>query len=152
MPHLEDEFANFFQAKSFTSGHITADSPSQPLSFFVPFIVDFNGARFAKYTPGYPLVLALGVLIGQPWVINALAAALGILGVYLLGRDLFDHDTGMLAAALGTISPMFLILSGTLLPHTIQVFPIRNRDNNPLTCDSFNFPTGLFVLSRQNMF
>lgn len=119
MPHLEDEHANVFQAKVFASGRITADEPPvQPTSFFIPFIIHYDGQAFGKYTPGYPLVLSIGALIYQLWLINALAASLTVLGVYLLGRDLFDSNAGLLAAALGAIAPMFLMLSGTLLAHT----------------------------------
>ncbi len=119
MPQIEDEHANLFQAKVFASGRITVDeSPVQPLAFYIPFIIHDNGHVFGKYTPGYPLLLALGALIDQPWLINALAAALSVWGVYLLGRDLYNHRTGLLAAALGAISPMAFMLSGTLLAHT----------------------------------
>jgi hypothetical protein len=119
MPHLEDEHAYLFQAKVFASGRITADEVAvSPAAFYVPFIVHNNGRVFGKYTPGYPLLLALGALINQPWIINALAAALNVWGVYLLGRDLYDHNVGVLAAALGAVSPMALMLSGTLLAHT----------------------------------
>jgi hypothetical protein len=119
MPHLEDEHANLFQAKVFAGGRVTADEPPvRPNAFFVPFIIHANGRVFGKYPPGYPLLLALGALIDQPWIINALAAALSVWGVYLLGRDLFDHYVGLLAAALGAVSPLALMLSGTLLAHT----------------------------------
>ncbi|HET9221618.1 MAG TPA: glycosyltransferase family 39 protein, partial [Roseiflexaceae bacterium] len=118
MPHLEDEHANLFQADVFAAGRATVGVPRQPDSFFIPFVVNTaEGKRFGKYPPGYPLLLALGAAIGQPWLINSLAAALGMLGVYLLGRDLFDRDSGLLAAALGAVSPMFVLLSGTLLAH-----------------------------------
>ncbi|MBP7686912.1 MAG: glycosyltransferase family 39 protein [Thermoflexales bacterium] len=119
MPHLEDEHANLFQAKVFASGRITAAEVAvSPAAFYVPFILHVDGRVFGKYTPGYPLLLALGALIGQPWLINALAAALSVWGVYLLGRDLYNHEVGVLAAALGAVSPMTLMLSGTLLAHT----------------------------------
>src|SRR5881296_301377 len=92
MPHLEDEHANLFQAQVFAAGRVTVAVPRHSDSFFVPFVVNTtDGRRFGKYPPGYPLLLALGVAIGQPWLINGLAASLSILGVYLLGRDLFDH-------------------------------------------------------------
>ena len=77
VPHLEDEQANLFQAKVFAIGQVTVAAPPVPGSFFIPFVVNFNGRLFGKYTPGYPLALALGALIGQPWLVNALAAALG---------------------------------------------------------------------------
>src|SRR5262245_3142821 len=122
MPHLEDEHANLFQAEVFADGRTSVGVPREPDSFFIPFVVNTGaGKRFGKYPPGYPLLLALGAAIGQPWLINSLAAALGILGVYLLGRDLFDRDTGLLAGALGAVSPMFVLLSGTLLAHATSI-------------------------------
>jgi 4-amino-4-deoxy-L-arabinose transferase-like glycosyltransferase len=119
MPQLEDEHANYFQARVFASLHVTAPAPRvHPEAFFIPFIINDQGRLFGKYPPGYPLLLTAGVLIGQPWIINALAAAVAVFGVYLLGRDLFNADTGLLAAALGAISPMFVLLNGSLLAHT----------------------------------
>jgi 4-amino-4-deoxy-L-arabinose transferase-like glycosyltransferase len=117
MPHLEDEHAYLYQAKIFAQGQVTAAARNAD-AFPVPFVLDIEGKRFGKYSPGYPLLLASGALVGQPWLVNALAAALCVLGVYLLGRDLFDDDSGALAAALGALSPMFLLLSGMLLSHT----------------------------------
>jgi 4-amino-4-deoxy-L-arabinose transferase-like glycosyltransferase len=122
MPHLEDEHANLFQADVFAAGRVTVDVPRDVDSFFVPFVINTaEGKRFGKYPPGYPLLLALGVAVGQPWLINPLAAALGVLGTYLLGRDLFDRDAGLLGAALVAISPMYLLLAGTLLAHSTSI-------------------------------
>ncbi|MFL5806855.1 MAG: glycosyltransferase family 39 protein, partial [Roseiflexaceae bacterium] len=122
MPHLEDEHANLFQADVFAAGRVTVEVPRDVDSFFVPFVINTaEGKRFGKYPPGYPLLLALGAAVGRPWLINALAAALGVLGTYLLGRDLFDRDAGLLGAALVAISPMYLLLAGTLLAHSTSV-------------------------------
>ena len=44
-----------------------------------------------------------------------------VLGVYLLGRDLFDANTGLLAAALGLLAPMFILLSGALVSHLVTM-------------------------------
>lgn len=121
MPHLEDEQANFFQAQIFAGGEIAVPAPPSKDGFFIPFTVVRNGIWFGKYTPGYPLVLALGVLLGAPWIVGALASALALAGVFLLGRDLFDANAGLLAAALGAVSPAFVILSGSLLPHPVTM-------------------------------
>jgi 4-amino-4-deoxy-L-arabinose transferase-like glycosyltransferase len=137
VPHLEDEQANLYQAKVFASGEVSVPQPSiTPSAFAIPFLVEKDGRLFGKYTPGYPLLLALGTLIGQAWLINSLAAVLIVLGTYLLGRDLFDQNTGLLAAALGSISPMFVMLSGTLLAH-------------PAAMAALIFFAWLFVRARQ---
>jgi len=121
IPHLEDEHAQLFQAKVFASGRITAPLEGPALSFSIPFTLVRGGQAFSKYPPGFALLLAPGALLGQPWLMNVLMAALGILGVYALGRDLFGEPEGLLAAGLGVISPMFVMLAGTLLPHTAEL-------------------------------
>ncbi|MBN1889275.1 MAG: hypothetical protein JW850_14875 [Thermoflexales bacterium] len=124
MPHLEDEFAQYFQAQVFASGRLWVPSPPQPASFLVPFAIDLDGRRFSKYPPGLAAVLALGLKAGASWLINPLAGALTLLVLYVLGRELFDAETGppvhgVSAALLGLLSPMFLGLSATLLPHAL---------------------------------
>jgi 4-amino-4-deoxy-L-arabinose transferase-like glycosyltransferase len=122
MPHIEDEHANVFQAKVFAGGNLAARVPSvQPNSFYIPFILNQHGWLFGKYPPGYSLLLVPAAWIDQWWLINALAAAALVAGVYLLGRDLFDADTGLLAAALGLLAPMFILLSGALVSHLVTM-------------------------------
>ncbi len=120
LPHLEDEVAYLFQAKTYAGGHLVIDSPDPRRAFWQPFVVDYGltGKRFSKYSPGWPLVLALGVAGGQPWLVNALLSALTVALVYRLGREIFDADTGVIAAALTAFSPMALLLNATLMGHT----------------------------------
>jgi hypothetical protein len=69
VPHVEDEMAYVWQAKVFAHGQLTAPTPPNPKSMQVPFVVDANGRRFAKYPPGWPMLLAFGLLLGiRTWV------------------------------------------------------------------------------------
>jgi 4-amino-4-deoxy-L-arabinose transferase-like glycosyltransferase len=117
LPHLEDEVAYLFQAKTMALGRLTVPSPTHPDAFWTPFVLDYQGRRFGKYPPGWPGVLAIGELAGVPWLINPLLAALSLYLVYRLGQTLYDERTGLLAAALGLTSPLFLVLSGSFLSH-----------------------------------
>lgn len=117
LPHLEDEVAYLFQAKTLALGRLTVPSPEPEEAFWTPFVLDYRGQRFGKYSPGWPAVLALGVLVHAPWLVNPLLAALSLYLVYRLGRTLYDEETGLLAAALGLASPLFLVLGGSLLSH-----------------------------------
>jgi 4-amino-4-deoxy-L-arabinose transferase-like glycosyltransferase len=120
LPHLEDEVAYLFQARTMALGRLTVPSPSQPESFWTPFVLDYKGQRFGKYPPGWPALLAAGVLAtggAAPWLVNPLLAALALYLVYRLGETLYDRRTGLLAAALGLTSPLFLVLSGSYLSH-----------------------------------
>ncbi len=118
IPHLEDEIAYVWQARAIADGNLTVSSPPQARSFLVPFVVDHNGQRFGKYPLGWPVVLAIGVLLGIRSLINPLLAGLGVWLTYRLGKKIFGETVGILAAALTLASPFFLMNSGTLLSHS----------------------------------
>jgi hypothetical protein len=54
LPHLEDEVAYLFQAKTYAGGHLTIDSPQPRRAYWQPFVVDYQptGQRFSKYSSG----------------------------------------------------------------------------------------------------
>jgi 4-amino-4-deoxy-L-arabinose transferase-like glycosyltransferase len=123
LPHLEDELAYLFQAKVFARGDLVAHTETPANAFWQPFVIDYHtGARFSKYPPGWSALLAFGVMGGQPWLVNALFAALTVALTYRLGRDVFGRDAGLIAAALTAFSPMALLLNGTLMNHTAALF------------------------------
>ena len=117
LPHLEDEVAYLFQAKTLALGRLTVPSPGHPDSFWTPFVLDHEGQRFGKYPPGWPAVLATGVLAGGPWWVNPLLSAVALYLVFRIGETLYDGRTGLLAAFLGAVSPLFLVLGGSFLSH-----------------------------------
>ena len=121
-PHVEDELAYLFQAKTMAAGHVTAPSPPvNSLLFWTPFTNDDGHHWYGKYTPGYPAVLALGELVGAPWLVNPLAAALAVGLTVLLGARLYGQRTGLLAGALLAMSPMALVHSGTFFSHEVSL-------------------------------
>ncbi len=122
LPHLEDEYAYTFQARTIARGDLVIEQPQPRRAYWQPFVVDEDGLRFSKYTPGWGLLLATGTLMGQEWVVNAFLAALTVALVYAVGRDLFGRDVGLIAAALTTFSPMALLLNATLMGHTSAMF------------------------------
>jgi 4-amino-4-deoxy-L-arabinose transferase-like glycosyltransferase len=117
LPHVKDEIAYAWQAQAYAQGQLTIDLPKYASSFTIPFVVDYQGQRFAKYPPGWPVVLALGVALGfRAWV-NPLLAGLAVWLTYRLGQKLFGDAAGLLAAFLTVTSPFFLMVSGSLLAH-----------------------------------
>ncbi len=117
VPHIEDEIAYVWQAQAATRGQLTVPSPSDPHSFLVPFVVDYDGRRFGKYPPGWPALLAIGIRLGLRDWLNPLLAGLGVWLTYRLGKRAFSEPVGLLAAGLTLTSPFFLMNSGTLLSH-----------------------------------
>jgi len=116
MPHFEDEMAYVWQAQAATQGSLVLPTPPQPKSFMTPFIIDLNGSRFGKYPPGWPAMLALGIMTGMRDWVNPLLAGLGTWFFYLLARRIAPRAS-LLAALLMLTSPMFWLLSGSLLSH-----------------------------------
>ncbi len=121
LPHLEDEYAYLFQARTMARGDLVIDTPIPRRAFWQPFVIDRDGQRFGKYTPGWALLLAGGVAAGgggAEWIVNALLSALTVAVVYQIGRALFSRDVGLIAAGLVAFSPAALLLNGTLMGHT----------------------------------
>jgi hypothetical protein len=118
IPHIEDEMAFVWQAQVYARGQLTVPSPAHPQNLMTPFAVDYHGQRFAKYPPGWSVVLAFGYLLGARAWVNPLLAGLAVWLTYRLGQKVFTPTVGLLAAFLTLISPFFLMLSGSLLSHT----------------------------------
>jgi hypothetical protein len=122
IPHLEDEMANLWQAEVMADGQAYQPSPPMPRSFMVPFVVDYEGHRFGKYPPGWPAMLSLGARAGAPWLVNPILAGLTAWLVYRLGSRIAGRGIGLLAELLTATSPMFLMLSGSLMGHSLGLF------------------------------
>lgn len=121
LPHIEDEFAYLWQAHVMAEGEIRQPSPQEPASFLVPFVVDYRGARFGKYTPGWPAALAVGARAGAAWLVNPVLAGLGVWLTFRLGVKLSGELVGLLGALLTASSPMVLMLAGSYLSHTFAI-------------------------------
>jgi 4-amino-4-deoxy-L-arabinose transferase-like glycosyltransferase len=120
LPHLEDEFAYLYQARIFARGDVYISTPEPLRAYWQPFLLSLDGRRVGKYTPGWPMVLALGV--EQPWIVNAWLAMLTVALVYRLGREIYNPAVGVIAALLLAVSPAALLLNGSLMAHTAALF------------------------------
>ena len=156
LPHVQDSVTYLFQSQTLAAGHLTAPAP--PLSgpdaaphFAQEFLLVRDGRWFGKYPPGYPALLAPGVLAGAPWLVNPLLAALTVALVSALARRLGNYElrttnNGLrgrpavvplplttdhwplitvywpLTTLLLATSPFFLVMSGSFLAHPAELF------------------------------
>lgn len=119
VPHVQDSVAYLFQAKIFALGHLSVPAPPAALQPFfseeyVPF---YHGRWFGQYPPGHPLVLALGVLLGAPWLVGPAESSLAIAALVLLARQVYGSGTALVAALLALTSPFWLLLGSSFMSH-----------------------------------
>jgi len=120
-PRIHDDVAQLFQARLFASGRLSATSPGVPQFFDMMMMIN-DGKWYSQYPPGHPLLLALGVFIRAPWLINPLLGALTVVVAYLLGREAFDEHTARLGALLLAFSPYLVLTSGQFINHVSSAF------------------------------
>jgi hypothetical protein len=121
VPHERDSVAYLFQARMFAHGVVTAPAPAIPEAFKEDFIINVQGRWFGKYPPGHPLVLALGIILGAPWIVGPVLGSVSVGLLLLLGHRLFGFDIGLLSSVLLLASPFFLFMSGSYLAHTTSL-------------------------------
>lgn len=121
-PHLSknnDEAVYLFQAEMLRDGRLTLPT-SELGANFRPWMSGVLGDRTVMvFPPGWPAALAVGLtLFGSFKVAGALAAVFGLFGVYLLASELLDdRRVALAAAALVGLSPLMLVLGGTVLSY-----------------------------------
>lgn len=124
MPHVEDEVAYLFQAKTFAGGALTAPAPPEAaLPGLDYYLFEVQGGRwYAATLPGWPAALALGVAAGVPWLVNPVLAALSVLLAHAIATRLAGRDQADLVAMMMGASPWLLAMSASLMTHTLTLF------------------------------
>ena len=116
-PHLIDEFAQLFQARVFAAGLLAAPIPDSPEFFLVAQTFVVEGGWISQYPPGQATLLALGFVVGAPWLVNPLLGGLGVLLVYRIGLGMYGPKTARIAALLWAASAWVLFMSATYMNH-----------------------------------
>jgi lipoprotein signal peptidase len=121
-PHILDASAYLFQAKIFASGQLSAPIPANLAAFQGPFMVASDGRWFAQYPPMTPLLLAVGVALHAPWLVEPLLGTLALWGIFRLGRYFYSGGVAWLAVLLGALSPFYTYLAASYMSHTMALF------------------------------
>lgn len=118
MPHVPDEIVYLMQARYFAAGTMQLPPPPAAAAFDVDLMFYEPGRAFSPLPPGWPAILALGVRLGVPWLVNPVLSGVCILLVHALMRRLDTARTARLATLLLATSPWFLFLGMSLMTHT----------------------------------
>lgn len=116
-PLTTDENSYLFQAQNFLQGRIARSLPEIPRAFQHSMIImDRDAGWLSRYPPAHALWLMPGVLVGYPYLMSLLGAAIGIFLVSRIAVRL--TISAPFAAALLVVSPFYMFIYGSLLSHT----------------------------------
>jgi hypothetical protein len=121
-PVSGDDYAYLFQAELFASGKLYAEGPlyrqDHPLHDCVltKCLTDHEGKRFSKYPPGWSLLLAIGVALQAPWLVDPI---LGALVVYLF----LAHVERRVGPAAGRACGLLLVLNAFVVYYAASYRP-----------------------------
>jgi hypothetical protein len=121
VPHVPDELSYMFQGKLIASGDLAAEPPpvEQAFAWSTPSPIAVHDGKWASIYPfAYPALLAIGFVVGAPWLVNPLLGGVCCFLVYLVGRRIYRTETGLLAAILIAASPFFLMTASNYMSHT----------------------------------
>jgi hypothetical protein len=121
-PNVQDGVAYLFQAKTLALGRLWVPTPSMPSFFRVEFIPMYHGHWFGKYPPGWPMLLAIGVLAGQPWLVNPALVTADLLLLYWIGLMAYGREVALIAVLFAATSPMLLFVGASFMAHAATLF------------------------------
>jgi len=123
-PVSGDDFAYLYQARLFASSRVAAVDqlfdPAHPqhACTATKCLTDNDGRRFSKYPPGWSALLAAGVILRAPWIINPLLAAMLVLLMLGYAERRLGRAAATDAGTLLALCTFFAYYGGSYRPHT----------------------------------
>lgn len=116
-PHVADEAQYLYQANYMAAGQLTVKPPLVPEAFNV-YMTPYRDERwYGIFPPGYPAILAIGVKLGIPWLINPLLAGSCVVLTYLFFQELYSRRFARIGVLLLCCSPWFIFLAMSFMSH-----------------------------------
>ena len=117
-PHVPDEVAYLFHARTFAAGKLALNAPPVAQAFDVDLMLTVGERWFSPVPPGWPLALAAGAFLGAAWLVNPLLSGLTILLLYAFVREISSRASARVCVLLLACSPWFLFLGMSFMTHT----------------------------------
>jgi hypothetical protein len=117
-PHVPDEFGYLLHARYFASGRMTMPLPAVPDAFRIDLMTYQASRWFSPVPPGWPMILAVGAVLGVPWMVNPVLAGLNVLLLYVVVREFYSKRTARLTVLLFCVSPWQQFLAMSFGTHT----------------------------------
>jgi hypothetical protein len=117
-PLLVDELVQLFQGQIFLEGRLWRPAPPHPEFFSVLHVLDGDGRVFGQFPPGGPAMLALGQLVGAPWIVGPFCGAIAV-GAFWSCLRAVEPRPGVAVGAtlLFAFAPFAAFMSGSHMNH-----------------------------------
>lgn len=121
-PICMDGYNYLYQAQIFASGHRYLNIKKALKPLIELFMVYNNGHIFSKYAPGFSAVLALGVLLGVPFIVNPLLGCLSLFVSFLTLRTTVSSASALIVIILFAFNSYFLGYSASYFSQPLALF------------------------------
>ncbi len=119
----DDENTYDFQAQTILAGRIVNPPPPVLNNFHNVFIINNGSCWVGKYTLGHPLVIALGMFLGNRYIGIIGISILTLFLLYCIVKELYGNTKlALLTLCLAAVSPFFYLVSSSRLSHTTTAF------------------------------
>ena len=120
-PHVPDEVVYLYHARYFAKGMLAMPLPPVPEAFNLD-LMTYEAARwYSPVPPGWPAVLAIGVFLGVPWLVNPALNAIAVLLAYVFLRDVYNRRFARFATLLLCCSPWFVFMGMNFMTHSLSL-------------------------------
>lgn len=119
----DDESVYRFSSELLLSGRLYADSPPMKLFFDHVFMIN-DGKFYSQYFLGWPALLAPGLALGVPELMNPVYSALTVPAIFLTLRELCGRGAAVIGVLLFLSAPMVQFTAATQLSHTSCMFAL----------------------------
>ncbi len=112
-----DELAQLWHARILLTGRWALPVDPDRAFFALDTVVD-NTRWFSQFPIGGPMLLAVGSLVGAPWLINALATGASAAAMYGFARHAYGESEARVIAFVMAVAPSVTMMGGTMMNHT----------------------------------
>ena len=118
---MPDEVIYLLHARYFAAGMTSMPVPPVVPAFELDLMTYEPPRWFSPVPPGWPAVLAVGALLGVPWLVDPVLAGISVFLAYALLKHVYPLRTARYATALLAASPWFLFLGMSFMTHMLTL-------------------------------
>ena len=120
-PNSGDEFSYLFQARTFAEFRLWQEPPILGSDLIPDRTWIFENKWISHYPPGWPIVLSVGLLLGLPtWMMNPILGGGSVAAIIALCRRVGDRSATVIAAALYTLMPFYVMNAASYFSHVLS--------------------------------